>query len=141
MPKLNIVEKVIALEGIELFGKLAPDQLARIAAIAHEVNFAPGAVILDASKPIDGLYVITEGAVELSHESKLLTTARQDEVLGSWALFEENDPIQLNASAIDDTRLLYIARDDFFELLADHSEITSAIFATLVKRFREVAKR
>ena len=141
MPKLNIVEQVIALEGVGLFGSLAPEQVARIATIAREVKFAPGAVILDASKPIDALYVIVEGSVELSHEGEPLTTARQDEVLGAWALFGDNDPMRVTARASEDTRLLCIGREDFFELLADHSEITSKIFATLVKRFRGLAEQ
>ncbi len=46
MSELNLVEKVIALEAVELFKTLTPDQLARIASIATEVSFAratPGA--------------------------------------------------------------------------------------------------
>ena len=41
MVELNLVEKVIALEGVELFGRLAPDQLSRIAMIASEVRLPP----------------------------------------------------------------------------------------------------
>ena len=42
MAELNIVEKVIALEGVDLLNGLQPDQLARIASIATEVRLAPG---------------------------------------------------------------------------------------------------
>jgi CRP-like cAMP-binding protein len=136
MPELNIVEKVIALEAVEVFGNLTTEQLARIAAIAREAKSAPGAVILDGSKPIDALYVIVEGAVELSHGDEPLTTGREGKVLGAWALFTDNDSIRVTARAIEDTRLLCIDREEFYELLTDHSEITSAIFAALVKRFR-----
>jgi len=141
MPELNIVEKVIALEGVELLGNLAPDQLARVAAIAREVQSVPGAVILDGSKSIDALYVIVEGAVELSHANEPLTTAREGKVLGAWALFTDNDPIRVTARAIEDTRLLCIVREEFYELLTDHSEITATMFSTLVNRFREVVKQ
>jgi hypothetical protein len=55
MPELNIVEKVIALEAVELLGNLSPEQLARIGAIAHEMKVPPGKEILDPSKPADGL--------------------------------------------------------------------------------------
>ena len=37
MAELNIVEKVIALEGVDLLSNLNPDQLARIASL--DVNF------------------------------------------------------------------------------------------------------
>lgn len=140
MAELNIVEKVIALEGVELMNGLTPEQLARIGAIAREVKFRPGQVILEAGKPCDALYVIVDGAVELSRAGEVLHTARQNEVLGAWALFEENDPMPVAARTIEDTRLLRISREDFYDLLADNSEITAAIFSTLVKRFRKLVE-
>jgi len=139
--ELNIVEKVIALEGVELFGTLSPEQLARIATIAQEERHTPNQVILEPSKPADALYVIVDGAVELSRNGEALTVARQNEVLGAWALFDESDPIPVAAKTVEDTKLLRIARDDFYDLLSDNSEITSAIFSTLVKRFRKLVEQ
>jgi len=136
MPKLNIVEKVIALEGVEVFADLIPEQLSRIAAIANEVQFAPGAIILDESKRLDALYVIVDGAIELRHGDEPLSTVGRDYALGMWAMFEDTDPMHVTARAIEDTRLLRIDREDFYELLADHAEITSVMFSTLVKRVR-----
>ena len=141
MPELNIVEKVIALEGVELLQNLSPEQLARIGTIAEEVKYPPGRVVLDPSKPIDGLYVIVDGAVELSRNGESLTIARQNDVLGAWALFDESDPIPVTARTIEDTLLLHIARDDFYDMLSDNSEITSAIFSTLVRRFRKLVEQ
>jgi CRP-like cAMP-binding protein len=141
MPELNIVEKVIALEAVELLGSLTPEQLARIAAIAHEVKFGPRQPVLEAGKPMDALYVIVDGAVELSRNGEALTTARQNEVLGAWALFEQDDPMPVSAKTVEDTRLLRIGRDDFYDLLSDNSEITSAIFSKLVKRFRKLVEQ
>jgi CRP-like cAMP-binding protein len=138
MPELNIVEKVIALEGVELFSQLSPEQLARIASIAHEVRFPPGKLVLDASQPVDALYIMLDGAVDLARDSEPLATARRNEVLGAWALFDEEEPAPVTAKTAEDTRLLRIARDDFYDLLADNSEITSALFSTLVKRFRKL---
>jgi CRP-like cAMP-binding protein len=141
MAELNIVEKVIALEGVELLSALTPEQLARIAAIAREMRFAPRKTVLEASKPVDALYVVIDGAVELSRSGEPLAVARQNEVLGAWALFEEDAPMPLTAVTLEDTRLLRIGRDDFYDLLADNSEITSAIFSTLVKRFRKLVEQ
>jgi CRP-like cAMP-binding protein len=141
MAELNIVEKVIALEGVELLGHLTPDQLARIGSIAQEVKFPPDRMIFEADKPVDGLYVIVDGSVELARDGESLTTAKQHDVLGAWALFDESDPMRVTARTLEDTRLLRIARDDFYDLLADNSEITSAVFSTLVKRFRKLVEQ
>src|SRR4051794_41498121 len=97
MAELNIVEKVIALEGVELLGTLTPEQLARIAAIAQEVKWPPRRVILEPGQRADALYVIVEGAVELSRNGEALTVARQNDVLGAWALFDESDPMPVRA--------------------------------------------
>ena len=141
MAELNIVEKVIALEGVELLRGLSPEQLARIGTIAREEKYPPDKVILEPSKPAGALYVIVDGAVELSRNGQVLTVARQNEVLGAWALFDESDPMPVSAKTIEDTRLLRIGRDDFYDLLSDNNEITSAIFSTLVKRFRKLVEQ
>jgi CRP-like cAMP-binding protein len=141
MAELNIVEKVISLEGVDLLASLSPEHLARIASVAQEVRIPPGKAILEANKPLDALYVIVEGAVELSRAEQPLTTAREGDVLGAWALFEEDDPLPVTARTLEDTRLLRIGREDFYDLLADNSEITSAIFSTLVKRFRKLVEQ
>jgi CRP-like cAMP-binding protein len=140
MADLNIVEKVIALEAVDLLASLTPEQLARIASIAREVAYPPGKTILDPSTGADGLYVVVDGSVDLSRNGETLTTARQNDVLGAWALFEQDNPIPVTAKTVEDTRLLRIGRDDFYDLLSDNSEITASIFSTLVKRFRKLVE-
>jgi CRP-like cAMP-binding protein len=138
MAELSLVEKVIALEGVELFGALSPEHLATIATVATEVQVPPGRVILEAAKPVDALYVVLDGSVELTRDGAVLDAAGQNAVLGAWALFDEDEPIPLTARAVSDTHLLRVGRDDFYDLLADNGDITTAVFSTLVKRFRKL---
>lgn len=140
MAELNIVEKVIALQAVELLNNLSPDQYARIASIAKEQLYLPGKAILEPGRPLDALYVIVEGSVEIQRNGQTLHTAGQYDVLGSWALFDE-DPSPVTATAVEDTRVLRISRDDFFDLLSDNMEIASSIFSTLVKRFRKLMEQ
>ncbi|MBX5495944.1 MAG: cyclic nucleotide-binding domain-containing protein [Bryobacteraceae bacterium] len=139
MSELNIIEKVIALEGVELFRALSPDQLSRIASIAKEVRLAPGKVVFEPGNALDSLYVILDGSVELIRGGEVLHVAGQNEVLGAWALFDE-EPMPFTARTIEDTRLLSIGRNDFFDLLSDNMEITASIFATMVRRFRQLVE-
>jgi CRP-like cAMP-binding protein len=140
MSELNIVEKVIALEAVELLKNLNPDQLSRIASIATEVRYGPGKVVLQPDQPLDALYVILDGAVEMSRNGARLHVAQQHEVLGAWALFDP-EPLPVTAATIEDARLLRISHDDFYDLLSDNMEITAAIFTTLVKRFRQLVEQ
>lgn len=136
----NIVEKVIALERVELLSGLTPDQLAQIALIANEVVYGPERIILAPSLPLEALYVILEGAVEISRNGRQLHIARQSEVLGSWALFDDS-PSPVTAKTLEETAMLRIARDDFYELLSDHMELAASIFSTLVRRFRKLIEQ
>jgi len=119
---------------------LTPDQLSRVASIAREVKHAPGKIILEPTQPLDALYVIIDGAAEITRNGQVLHVAKQYEVLGSWALFDE-DPLPVTAKTVEDTRLLRIAREDFFDLLSDNMEIAASIFSTLVKRFRKLVEQ
>jgi CRP-like cAMP-binding protein len=135
MAGLNIIEKVIALEGVDLLKNLSADQLSRIATIASEVQYPPGKVIIQPDKSLDALYVILDGSVEIGP-----TVAKQNDVLGAWALFD-TDPMPVTARTLEDTRLLRIGRDEFFDLLSDNMEITASIFSTLVRRFRQLLQQ
>ena len=133
----NLVEKVIALEAVELLRSLTPDQLARIALIAQEVKYPPQEALLQPSQPLEALYVILDGEVEISRNGQTLHVASQHEVLGSWALFDDS-PVPYTAKTLEDTALLQISRDDFYDLLSDNMELAASIFSTLVQRFRKL---
>lgn len=140
MAERNIVEKVIALEGVELLSSLTPDQLSRIALIAQEVKYPPAKTILQPKQPLDALYVILDGTVEISRNGSTLHVAKQNEVLGSWALFDDS-PLPVVAKTMEDTVLLRISRDDFYDLLSDNMELAATIFSTLVRRFRKLIEQ
>jgi len=140
MLERNIVEKVIALEAVELLSSLSPDQLSRIALIAREVKYPPDKAILQPNLPLQALYVILDGAVEISRNGQTLHVAREYEVLGSWALFDDS-PLPVTAKTIEDTVLLKISRDDFYDLLSDNMELAASIFSTLVHRFRKLIEQ
>lgn len=140
MAELNLVEKVIALEGVDLLSGLTPEQLARIASIAKEIAVSPQKTIFEPKQPSDALFVVLDGAVELARDGNVLHVAKQNEVLGAWALFD-TDPMPVTAKTLEDTKLLRISRDDFYDLLSDNVEITASIFSTLVKRFRKLVEQ
>jgi CRP-like cAMP-binding protein len=140
MAELNIVEKVIALEAVDLLKNLTPEQLSRIASVAKETRMPPGKTIIAPDKALDALYVILDGGVSIARDGVELHTARQNEVLGAWALFDP-EPMSVTAKTVEDTRLLRIGRDDFYDLLSDNSEITASIFPMLVRRFRQLVEK
>ena len=140
MTDLNIVEKVIALEGVELLKNLTPEQLSRIAAIATVEKRPPGALVIRPGEPLDALWVVLDGSVELSRDGAVIHVAGQNEVLGAWALFDDT-PMAITAATVEHATLLRIVREDFHDLLSDNVEMMATIFSTLVKRFRKLIEQ
>jgi len=136
--ELNVVERVIALEAVDLFRGLTAEQLSRIATIAREIHYPPERTVLAANEPVDSVYVVLDGDIEMRRDGRTVHTAKRGEVLGSWALFDPA-PIKVEARAATDAKLLKIGRSEFHDLLSDNMQIVSAIFATLVRRLRQLA--
>ncbi|MCB0276684.1 MAG: Crp/Fnr family transcriptional regulator [Calditrichaeota bacterium] len=134
---LTIIEKVIFLQNVEVFRDVATEDLAYLAAIAEEVDFAEGAVIFEESQPSDSLFLVLEGLVKLNRNGAEIAEAGQEEAFGTWALFDEA-PRVVTATAAIPTRLLRIDREEFFDLLADHTNITQGVFKSVVLRLRSL---
>jgi CRP-like cAMP-binding protein len=73
----------------------------------------------------------------MSRSGRTMFRVGADETIGNWALFDEQ-PSVVTATALEDTSLLRIDREDFFDLLADHSEATREMFQALFKRVRSL---
>jgi len=136
--ELNLVEKVIALEGVDMLGTLDPEHIASIAMIATEARYPGGAMIIEETKPVDALYVILDGSVEVTHQGRLMDEPKRGAFLGLWTLLDENDPIAFTAKAVEDTHLLRIGRNEFYDLLSDDSQLIWAVFSAVVKRTRKL---
>ena len=95
---------------------------------------------LSPNQPLEALFVILDGSVEISRNGQVLHVAQQHEVLGSWALFDDS-PLPVTARTVEDTALLQISRDDFYDLLSDNMELAASIFSTLVRRFRKLIEQ
>jgi CRP-like cAMP-binding protein len=71
----------------------------------------------------------------MSRSGQPMFSVGPDETIGNWALFD-SQPSVVTAKASNDSWLLRIDREDFFDLLADHSEVTREMFQALFKRVR-----
>ena len=135
--QITLVEKVVFLHGVELLSPLAPEQLASIAMIAREVRAPKSTVLLREGEFADGMYIVMSGKVAVESGGEQVMIAEEKGVVGTWALLDEA-PMLVTATVTEDASLLLIERDDFYDLLADHSEITQAMFQVLIRRIRKL---
>jgi ATP:ADP antiporter, AAA family len=137
---LSPIEKVLILQGVDVFAEVPTDQMAALAAIAREISVLAKDDIYRENEPSDALYLVLQGRISLHQGSDLVTEIGLNETFGSWALFDD-EPRVMTATATEDSRLLRIHRDEFNDLLADDVRIAKGIIRTVARRLRELAGR
>ena len=131
--RLTALQKAEFLRGGEPFAAATVEELLRLAAIAKEVYFAPGEVILREGEYADALYLVVEGQIEPSSmkDGKKECCGAGTPVGGFSVLSRE--PSHLTARALTDTFALQIGAEDLNDLLSHNMEIVFSIFKLLVQ--------
>ena len=132
---LTTIEKVIFLQEVDAFERLQTEDLAHIAAISEEVSVPRDSVIFREGGNPDSMYLVLEGKVRLHQGQREVMIASEKNAFGTWSLFDD-EPRVVTATAIEESRLLRIDKEDFIDLLADNVRITQGILKSLVVRVR-----
>ena len=135
---MTIIERVLLLQGIDVFSDVRTEQLSYLAAIAEEIPYDSGKVIYRESDPPDGLYAVISGAVEMKRAGRQIDTVGANGAFGVWALFDD-EPRLTSAQAVEESLVLFVSRGAFYELLSDHVDIVEGLFKQLVHRLRRLA--
>jgi len=130
----------MALQNVDVFSEVSTEQLSHLAVIAEEVTFSEGDVIFKETDPSDSMYLVLAGAVSLHRGKMEVTVARENDVFGTWALFDD-DPRVVTATTVESVHVLRIEKDDFIDLLADHVQITQGVLKGMVQRLRSLVGR
>jgi CRP-like cAMP-binding protein len=135
---LSPVEKVLCLQGVDVFKHATTEMLTFISSIAEEVSVTANTVLFSEQEMSDAMYVVVSGRVRLEKEGKEILVVGPAQSFGTWALFD-NAPRLMKAVAIEDAVLMKIASDAFYEFLSDHEEVTPAIFKAVIERVKALA--
>ena len=130
----------MALQDVDVFSAVSTEQLSHLAVIAEEVTFSEGDVIFKETDPSDSMYLVLDGAVRLHRGEMEVTVAKENDVFGTWALFDD-DPRVVTATTTQAAHVLRIEKEDFIDLLADHVQITQGVLKGMVQRLRSLVGR
>ncbi len=133
--RMDLIEKVFLLQKIDLLQDARSAHLALLASIAEDVDVDAGTVLLEKGEPTSALYVVIEGTVDLESVDGQNIQATDGRAFGTWALIDEA-PSLVTATVREPARLLRITRTDFYDLLADHSELALGLLQGLARRVR-----
>lgn len=129
------VEKVSLLAGVDLFAAVPLSVLASLAAVMEVRDLPSGAVLVAEGDPGDALFVVVDGSLRIETGGRLLGTTGPGGVIGELALLDPA-PRSASAIAVEDTRVLALARDDFALVLADHPQLSEGVIRYLVRFIR-----
>ncbi len=134
---LTTVEKVFFLQDVEVFAKIPLEDLAYIAMIADEVSAETGRIIYSEGEVSDSMYLVLDGSIRLHRGGVEVMVAKPRDVFGTWALFD-NEARIVTATSVEDSNLLRIDKEDFLDLLSDHSKITEGVLKVLASKLRNL---
>lgn len=132
---LTQVDKVLSLQSVDVFRHATTEMLAYIALITTELQVNANKVVFAEDEVADSMYVVVRGRIKLTKEGNEVLQVSAGQSFGTWALFD-NQPRLMTATALEETQLLKIKKDDFYDLLADYDEITPVIFRALIERVK-----
>jgi len=113
------------LRKVSLFEGLPDEDLRRVAGIVRGTEAEEDEVLFEEGEPGDGYYVVYDGAVEIvkargDGSEERLAVRRSGEGFGEMALLNDSGR-SATARAVEPTRLVKVAREDFRELMGGDS--------------------
>ncbi len=122
-----------------LFAGLGDAELARVRAVATEVDVPAGGTLMAEGEPGDALYVVLAGQLAVTKRAGTadvpVTTVGPGTVQGEIAVLE-GGVRRATVRALTPARLLRIGRDDLFDVLAREPGVVRALVATIAGRLR-----
>ena len=129
---MTVLEKVNVLQRVPLFQDVRTESLARVAALAQEVNFDARHDLFRENAAADSMFVVIEGLVGLARDGKPGDTAGPGQVVGAHGLLSGGTQTD-SASALQPTQTLQIDQQDFFDVMAEDFNITRGILRALLR--------
>ena len=132
MSELPRIETVLFLQGVDFFSSCTAEQILRISAIVHQRRLAAGERMYGIGEPAEELYCVVRGAVDSvnsdgSHRVGPGETFGMLEILSGRLRSHE-------AIAAEESLVLEISAEDFFDLLSHNIEIVKALFRRILER-------
>ena len=129
-----------SLTDIPLFENLTTRQLLDLARVVKNEQFREGETIIKESEDGDAMFVITEGAVEISKGGTSLGKLNVSSCFGEMAVFEK-EKRSATVSATCKTKLLRIDGRSLIELMEEQPTVAISICQYLSERLNQLNNR
>jgi ATP/ADP translocase len=131
----STLEKILLLKRASIFDKVNSEDLAALARVATVAVYAPGETIVREGDAGDALFVIVRGSVGVVHDKQQVASLGPGEPFGEMAVLDR-EPRSASAVALEETEVLWIGSEEFYEVLHEQVEIAEGVIRMLSNRLR-----
>lgn len=128
---LTILEKVDYLRKTSMFRHVPTESLARVVAIAQEVDFEARQRLFVEGDAAEAMFVLLEGEVTLAGRPNCERTLQSPQVVGALSLLAGALQPE-SAVASQPVRALRIEQQDFYDAMAEDFRLTRGVLRALV---------
>jgi CRP-like cAMP-binding protein len=132
----STIEKVIVLKTVDIFSATAEEVLAEVADLLIELEAPTGTPIFAKDDPGDSMYIILSGRVRVHDGDNTLNELGERMVFGEMAMLD-TEPRLASVTAVEDTVLLRLDQEPFYELMDDRIEIALGVIRVLTGHLRD----
>ncbi len=135
-PMYSTLEKTIFMKGVDLFHDISGEEVSHAAQITEEVHLGQDETIFEEGDLGDSMFIIVDGAVRIHKGNKEIAVLSKGKFIGEMALLDQ-EPRSASVTTTEETVLLKINGEDFYDLMASRMEIMQGIVKVLTHRLRE----
>lgn len=133
-----------ALAGAALFSSLSPEELRLLAAHATRRTVPAGQVLFDEGDTCKGLHVVAGGRLRIFKSSpggrqQVLSLEGPGSTIAELPVFD-GGPYPASASAVEDSQIVFISREDFRAFCLRHPEVALKLLASVGARLRHLVE-
>jgi CRP-like cAMP-binding protein len=134
------LEKAVFLKSVSLFQNIPAERVADIAQVAVETRIPANVVLFREGDRGDSLYIVLDGCVLVHKAGRNLASLTQGGCVGEMAVLDQ-EPRSADATAVEDSTLLRIDQEAFYEVLSQNQELMHGIIRLLTSRLRTAGER
>ncbi|MFQ5582896.1 MAG: Crp/Fnr family transcriptional regulator [Calditrichia bacterium] len=129
------------MKTIPLFSELSEKDLQKIVRVASKQKYHKDNLILIEEEVGSSMFIILDGRVKISRISDdgrevILSILSEGDFFGEMSLLD-GQTRSANVTAVDDSELLVIRREDFLQILFDYPQIAINLLKELAQRIRK----
>jgi CRP/FNR family transcriptional regulator, cyclic AMP receptor protein len=125
------------LAAVPLFEGLSKKQLRRISSLMTRLELPAGKALTREGQQGYEFFIVLEGEVEVRHGDRVVATRGPGEYVGEIALLDKR-PRTATVVAATSVSVEVLSRREFVSLLAQASELSEQILATMAQRLADL---